>query len=238
MKKGIKITIVVVLIVLAIIYFGVKGYLLWSVPNRSSIESIEIKKAFANKDTITIKSTNNEDEDYFSYEGLKIRNDFEVFDAEHNVYTIKNTDIKVVFNKTPIDHFVTYVKEEVKNMGMYYDLTKDLEKNNIDTDFKLYEYLLENSEPKLNLFSSINKFRKFHAVDLALFLVMSGCNKLTLINGDYEGYISQYNAQKRVEIYHNGYNYSMNIYSGRVDIYHGEYSDEKLYDLLSTITFD
>lgn len=238
MKKGKKIAIVVVLIVLAIIYFGVKGYLLWSVPNRSSIESIEIKKAFANKDTITIKSTNNEEEDYFSYEGLKIRNDFEIFDKEHNVYTIKNTDIKVVFNKTPIDHLVTYVKEEVKNMGMYYDLTKDLEKNSIDTDFKLYEYLLENSEPKLNLFSSINKFRKFHAIDLALTLIMSSCNKLTLIDGDYEGYISQYNAQKRVVIYHNGYNYSMNIYSGRADIYNGQYSDEKLYDLLSTITFD
>lgn len=238
MKKGKKIAIVVVLIVLAIIYFGVKGFLLWSVPHRMSSESIEIKEAFANKDTIIIKSTTQNTEDYFSYEGLKIRNDFEVFDEKYHVYTIKGTDIRVVFDKQPIDHFVNYVKEEVKNMGMYYDLTKDLEKNNIDTDFKLYEYLLENSEPKLNLFSSINKFRKFHAVDLALTLVMDGCNKLTLINGDYEGYISQYNAQKRVEIYHNGYNYSMNIYSGRVDIYNGEYSDEKLYDLLSTITFD
>lgn len=238
MKKGKKIAIVVVLIVLAIIYFGVKGFLLWSVSNRMSSESIEIKEAFANKDTIIIKSTNHKEEDYFSYEELKIRNDFEIFDKEHNVYTIKNTDIKVVFNKTPIDDLVTYVKEEVKNMGMYYDLTKDLEKNNIDTDFKLYEYLLDNLEPKLNLFSSINKFRKFHAVDLALTLIMSSCNKLTLIDGDYEGYISQYNGQKRVVIYHKNDSYSMNIYSGRVDIYNDEYSDEKLYDLLSTIIFD
>lgn len=238
MKKGKKIAIVVVLIVLAIIYFGVKGYLLWSVPNRRSQEGLQIKEAFANKDTITIQSTNHEEEDYFSYEKLKIRNDFEVFDEKYHVYTINGTDIKVVFDKQTIDHFVNYVKEEVKNMGMYYDLTKELEKNNIDTDFKLYEYLLENSEPKLNLFSSINKFRKFHAVDLALTLVMSSCNKLTLIDGDYEGYISQYNAQKRVVIYHNNYSYSMNIYSGRADIYNGEYSDEKLYDLLSTITFD
>ncbi len=67
---------------------------------------------------------------------------------------------------------------------------------------------------------------------------MSSCNKLTLIDGDYEGYISQYNGQKRVVIYHKNDSYSMNIYSGRVDIYNDEYSDEKLHDLLSTIIFD
>ncbi len=230
MKKGKKIAIII-LILIAIIYFGVKAFLLWSIRNQMSPESTEVKEAFAKKDTIIIKSANHNEEDYFSYDGLKIRNDFEIFDKEHNVYKIKNTDIRVEFDKHPTDYLVTYVKEEVKNMKMHYDLTKDLEKNNVNTDYKLYEYLLENLEPKLNIFSSINKFRKVHAVNLALTLVMNSSNKLTLIDGDYEGYISQINELKRVVIYHNDYSYYINIYSS-------EYTDEKLYDLLSTITFE
>lgn len=231
MKKGKKIAIVV-LIVLAIIYFGVKGFLLWSLPSSQSfLNKSETIEAFNKKDAITIKKTISSEEDYFYYEGLKIRNDFEIFDKEHNVYKIKNTDIRVVFDKHPIDDLVTYVKEEVKNMGMYYDLTKDLEKNNINTDYKLYEYLYESLNPRLNLFSSINKFRKAHAVDLAAMLVTVGFNKFTLINGDYDGYILQMNGAKEAIINHNNYKYCIRIYGS-------EYTNESLYNLLSTIIFE
>ena len=226
MKKGKKIAIIVV-IFLAVIYFVVKGVLLWSVPKPQSLE-IETKEAFDKKDTITIKKSISKENDYFSFENLKIRNDFEVFDKEHKVYKIKNTDIRVVFSKKTIDDYVTWVKENSKNMGMYYDLTKDLEKNNIDTDYKLYEYLFKNFDPKLNLFSSINAFRKDHAIKLALSFYF---DKFTVITGDYDGYICLMNASKAVFINHNNYSYFIHIFSK-------EYSDEKLYDLLSTIVFE
>ncbi len=220
------------MILLTIVYFGVKGFLLWSLPNSQSfLNKNETIEAFDKKDTITIKRAIPIEENYFYYDDFKIRNDFEIFDEEHKVYKVKNTDIRVVFDKHAIDDLVTYVKEEVKNMGMYYDLTKDLEKNNINTDYKLYEYLFENLNSKLNLFSSINKFRKAHAVDLAAMLVTVGFNKFTLIKGDYEGYILQMNGAKEAILNHNNYKYHIRIYSN-------EYTDESLYNLLSTIVFE
>ncbi len=142
------------MILLTIVYFGVKGFLLWSLPNSQSfLNKNETIEAFDKKDTITIKRAIPIEENYFYYDDFKIRNDFEIFDEEHKVYKVKNT--------------------------------KKKKKNNINTDYKLYEYLFENLNSKLNLFSSINKFRKAHAVDLAAMLVTVGFNKFTLIKGDY-----------------------------------------------------
>ena len=226
MKKRKKIAIII-LIFLAVVYFGVKGVLLWSVLKPQSFE-IEMKEAFDKRDTIIIKRSISNEDNYFSFENLKIRNDFEPF-YENNVYKIKNTDIRVVFSKEAIDSSVIWVKENSKNMGMYYDLTKDLEKNNIDTNYKLLEYYFKNFNPKLNLFSSINAFRKDHAIKLSG--VSFQFDKFTVITGDYDGYIYQTNASKAVFINHNNYTYFIHILSK-------EYSDEKLYDLLSTIVFE
>lgn len=233
MKKGIKIVIIVVLVVLIACYIDVKGFCLYVYNNSKFTKDNndfiwEIKNAFDNRNYITIKKNQNEENDYFYYEGLKIRNDFE---KSKNIYKLKGTDIAVTFDKYSTLYLVSLVKEDSKKMGLHYDLTKDLEKNNINTNLKLYEYLFNNMNQKVNFFTSVNNIRKAISVNMALLEVSSSFNKMSVINGDYDGYILENNKSKIVVINHNDISYFITIYSN-------DYSDESLYNLLSTIIFE
>lgn len=212
MGKKLKIILLIILGVLIVVYFGAKAFLLFNIPEEDEfIKNVEL--AFKNKETITIKESQEEVKDYLVFKEMKIRNDFDLVNESSNMYEIKNTDIIVAFNKEAIDSLVTYVEKVSKSDGLHYDLTKDLEKNNIDTNFKLYEYFLSNRNPKLNIFSSFNSLRKVHTILGNFSLVFRNIDKVILIDGDYDGYILESGKVKTVFIINDNYLYEITINS-------------------------
>ena len=231
MKKKKKIIILVVLILFLIIYFGAKIVLLNTLPNIPDY-FMDVKEAFNNPKTITIHKNTENITDYFTYEDMKIRNDFEKSDQEYeSLYNIKNSDIKITISKEPKNYLLSYVKENSKIPNLNYDLTKDLEKNNVRNDYELYTYLFQNVDKKVNIFSSIHAIKRAHTILGASFIILQDIKKVTLIDGDYEGYIIEKNADKTAYIYHNEESYYLHIWSK-------DFTDEKLYDLISTINFE
>ena len=229
MGKKLKIILLIILGVLVVGYFGAKAFLLLNIPEEDEfIKNVEL--AFKNKETITIKESQEEVKDYLVFKEMKISNNFDLVNEKDSIYKIKNTDIVVAFNKEAIDSLVTYIEKESKNNGLHYDLTKDLEKNNVDTNFKLYEYFLSNRNPKLNIFSSFNSLRKVHSIFGSFSLVFRNIDKVTLIDGDYDGYILESGEVTTAFIINDNYLYEITINS--------EYPNSDLINLISTIKFD
>ena len=229
MGKKLKIILLIILGVLVVGYFGAKAFLLLNIPEEDEfIKNVEL--AFKNKETITIKESQEEVKDYLVFKEMKISNNFDLVNEKDSIYKIKNTDIVVAFNKEAIDSLVTYIEKESKNNGLHYDLTRDLEKNNVDTNFKLYEYFLSNRNPKLNIFSSFNSLRKVHSILGNFSLVFRNIDKVTLIDGDYDGYILESGEVTTAFIINDNYLYEITINS--------EYPNSDLINLISTIKFD
>ena len=98
MGKKLKIILLIILGMLIVGYFGVKAFLLFNIPEEDEfIKNIEL--VFKNKETITIKESQEEVTDYLVFKEMKIRNDFDLVNESNNMYKIKNTDIAVAFNK-------------------------------------------------------------------------------------------------------------------------------------------
>lgn len=230
-KSKKKIILIVLLLVLAIVYFGSKMILIHRIPKTT--DSIkEAFNAFENPETITIFETPEPIEDYLTYEDMKIRNDFEPFEYEGQdspMYTIKNTNIRVSFSKEAKDSFVTYVKENAQVPNLPFDIEKDLEKNNIKTDYELYKYVVENLNKKVHIFNSFHTIKKVHTLYNAAASI-TNVQKVVLISGDYEGYILETNGDRTAHIDHNNENYVLHIWSNSID--------EELYEFISTIQFN
>ena len=234
MKKKV---IVILLAVLVVVYIGVKGLCFYTYNSGKEFQDYtwEFKKAFDNRETTTIKSKIiNNDEEYFYYEGLKIRNDFQELEQSEmgtDSVLFKGNDMSIIISKSLSNEQVTWLKKESKQIGLYYDLSKDLEKNNVNTDLDLYDYIFSNINSKLNLFSSINKIRKTQTINQVAVIMSSNINKFTIISGDYDGYILTRNNMQSIVINHDNDSYSIIISSN-------SYSQNQLYDLISTIVFE
>lgn len=232
-KKRKKVAIWIGICLLIIFYFGVKAFFLYDYTTHRITEDSfvwELKEIFDNRKTVTIKRNLSDREDYFSFEELRMKNVFEEQKEPGKTYKIKDSDSTVTLVRTPIDDLVTLVKKESKNTGLFYDLSEDLAQNSVDTNYKLYSYLFNNLPPKLNIFSSINHFRKAHSVDLATTLALSSFHSFTVLEGDYDGYILQNNKANIITLTHGEYSYTITIYNST-------YSEEQVYTLLSTIDF-
>ena len=230
MKKGVKI-ILIIFIILFLIYLGIKIFLVVSYPKASEYPYIEdVKRAFNNKETVTIKKSNEQITDYVEYKDLKIRNDFSVSKENSQAYYLKGTSIPVFFIRNGLNSMAEFIEKENKSAGFWYNLKKDFDKNNIDTNFKLYEYLINNYTFETSIFKSINTIRRDYAIILSLNIAFPNYNKVTVINGDYNGYILEAEDIKIVKIEHGDYEYMI--------ITDTEYPDSQLYDVISTIEFE
>ncbi len=230
MKKSLRI-ILIILGLLFLIYLGIKIFLVVNFPKENDYPYIEdVKSAFNNKETITINKSKEQVTDYVEFRGLKIRNDFSVVNEKEQAYELKNTSIPVYFSINELNSMVIFVEKESSITGFWYNLKKDFDKNNINTNFKLYEYLINNYTFKTSIFKSINTIRRDYALILSLNLAFPNYKKVTVINGDYKGYILETETIKIVRIEHGNYEYMI--------ITSNEYQDSELYDAISTIEFE
>ena len=214
-NKKKKILTIVSIILLILIYFGYKGFnLLYYDINNMTIEDYnKIISGLKIKDTMTIKTTKLEEKDYLAYKKIKIRNDFKKFENKTTnpevsaTYVLKdeenNQTIAIIIgNET--DTFVNMLKNDTTLFGTEDNrvtntsLTKYLEKNKITNDIELFEFVSNQKPKKVNIFTPVKQMKenyKLHFITAVIFPIIKD---ITLINGDYNGYI--FNIENNVGI--------------------------------------
>jgi len=267
MKKKYKIILIVFLVIILLIYFGYKSFLLFNYNNlRINQENyiIDVASKFDYIDTITLNKKNFVN-DYFVLKNdlynLKIRNDFKDYE-NYSTYFIKKENEKLgkIFkidkslsvlyilknhNDLVLDELYYNVSLDLENINLQSILefitlklmatdTKDIiENNNLKNDIDVIEYM-KKFDYDLNIFSSIKKikeaivFRQIFEVG-TIYFSCYGSNNITLINGNYNGYICNFDDYREITILQNDFNYNFMV--GTSDYF----TDEYITDLFSTL---
>lgn len=210
MKEN-KVFIIGIVIVVIVIFiggfFGTKIFYLnkYNISRVTNEEYQEHKEKLQIKDSITIKTQKLQENDYISFNDIKIKNDFEKFEIldsstdEHRMYALKEND-KVVasfwFGATT-DSLVDILKSDFELYGWtpeHLSISKEerikfFEKYNIENDADLIKFLSTYEYKENNLFTRTNKMKENYFVKFITSFLMSLGESVTLIDGDYEGYI-------------------------------------------------
>lgn len=224
MKKSIKIFLII-FVVLFLVYFGIKGFVLYAY-NTSIIEDDShlrvIEKSLADNAAYHITHTYLEDgEEYYTFENVKIKNKFKEYEelvlnnqSENKTISFKDeSGVKLTISKSSYN-LVDKVKDESKDVGLHYDLTKDFEKENITSDIQLIRYMIDNYNKEMNLFSSIHNMRKSMAINMSTKISYTSYDDIATIVGDYNGYIATVNGFiKYVAINYEKENYYFTFYN-------------------------
>lgn len=246
-KKGI---LIILLIIILVAYFGYKGFnLFYYNADRITTQDYEsFINQFTIKDTINIKKKSVESNDYLEYQNIKIRNDFK--DFEKLGQTAGVTSLKLISkdenNKTKssfwmgiTDTYVNMLKSDKTLFGTEdkritnTSLTKILEKNNINNDIELFKYLENQKEIKNNIFTSVKQMKENYAIQFMISVVMPQMNNITLINGDYQGYVFNLKSNmKEVSIIKDDKRYVFMFINTTY------FTNDYIKDLLETIVID
>ncbi len=218
-KKGIIILCIVIVILL--IGYGTYKWFLLSRYHVHTDENIkEIKSGFKITDTITVNPTLVEDS--LTFGNVKIRNDFKEFER---IDTKENGTITYVLKSTP----------EEEGKGFTYSLNRDrvfqlqhgdknelvqeetfeqlnakkiLEQNHIENDIDLVKYLAKRDIKTPNLFTSIRGIKENYFFNYVMLVEFPKMNSITLIDGQYEGYILNSKDLKEINILKDDQKYS------------------------------
>ena len=224
MKKGVRIFIIIFGI-LFLVYFAIKCFVLYAY-NTSIIEDDShlkvIEKSLSDNAVYHITHTYLEDdEDYYIYDDIKIKNKFKEYEEldinnqdSHKTVSFKDENgVRLTISKSS-NNLVDKVKEESKDVGLHYDLTKDFEKENIISDIQLIRYMIDNYNKEMNLFSSIHDMRKAMAINMSTKISYASYDDISTIIGDYNGYIATVgDFIKYVAINHGNENYYFTFYN-------------------------
>ncbi len=242
--------IISIIIGLLLVYFSYKGLnLFYYNVDRITTQDFEtFVKQFNISNTLTIKHKDLPSNDYFTYKNIKIRNDFKNYVQLSS--STQNTSPKLILKdeKTKTtkafwmgeaDTFVYMLKTDKTMFGTgdkritSVNLKDMLEKNNIDNDIELFNYLAKQKYVKNNIFTSVKKMKEDYAIQFMISVIMPTMDSITLIDGDLTGYIFNLpNNMKEVSILKNDKRYCF-VFMNKTDM-----TDEYLKNILSTIVID
>ena len=248
MKKK-SILVISFIIILIIVYFSYKGFNLYYYNvNNITQDSKNNVEQFNISGTITIKHSSVEVNEYFEYQNMKIRNDFK--DYSRLDQNIENSSPKLILknqdNNTTksfwmgiADTYVDMLKADKTLFGTgdkrisNIDFSNVLKNNNINNDIDLFNYLSKQKDIKSNIFTSVKEMKENYTIQFMVSVIMPTVDSITLINGDYDGYIFNIkNGMKEVNIIKDNKRYVF-MFIDETDL-----NDEYLKDILSTIVIE
>jgi len=259
MKKKYIILIVVILLLLLIV--GFLGYKIYyaNYYDLSHIENFEkYKENFVINDEIfTLTTTNLQEKEYFKYKNMKMKNIFEEYESKFDSdefefphdydsiwYVLKDKDLDkqiaavgLAIGPTILDGYKVenYVfgdsrVEKTENMSKVFD------KYNITNDIELLKYIEKTKNDKNSIFESVEDMKNFYSIHLLNVIAYSNVKDITLIDGDYEGYIIKYNmggvTMVECNIIKDGKRYGITFNNSTY------YTDEKIRELLNTLVIE
>ena len=247
MKKKNLVYIFVVLLILVGAYFGYKGFNLYyyNINNITLDEYEKFIEGFKVKNTVEIN--NIKTDDYLIFNNIKIRNDFKKFEKIDYNHEAKDFErYKVTYKDDKVAAFFigttdTYVKLLSSNFDAYgvndirlkkNNVIEILKEENITNDIELFSYLRKNKDVKSNIFTSVKDMQNNFAIHYLLAVMLPSVNNITLIEGDYSGYIFNMNSNREVSILKNNKRYIFTF------INTDYFTDEYIKELLNTIVID
>lgn len=247
-KRSIIILISILLIVCC--YFGYKGFNLYYYNVDFLTDNYsEILKGIHIKDTIYLKHTDIKDNNYIEFNGIKVKNEFKKFTKLDQTRSANNSLKYALYgeNKSLIASFWmgttdTYVKILKSDKTLFgardsrvtnANLTKMLEKNNINNDIELFRCLENKKNIKNNIFTSVKKMKENYTIQFMVTVMLPQIEDITLIDGDYEGYIFNIkNNIKMAVILKNDKSYVFTFL--KTDYF----TDEYIKEILNTVEID
>jgi len=237
MKENKNIIIGVIIVIIVIILGCFVGCKLFNVVKYKTDFTNEEYKDIVNrlqvKGIINVKSTLINDDEYINYDGLKIRNDFKDYEIVHNddnhiAYENKEKNILI-----SISGLTESIVDKIKNDDFLKlkekDLVYILKKNNIKNDYDLIKYISNQKTKNNNIFTSTKKMKENYFMYFATYNHMSVGENISLIEGDYEGYILNMYDIKSIHIIKDNKTYAFTL---------SNVSDSYVKELLSTIRIE
>ena len=251
--KNIVFTVFVIILLFCVVLFSYKFYLLNKYTLEKPINVSNVINGLKNQKTINIyKRTINSN--YFSMSGFKIRNDFDGYvlnerDSEYQPYLMRKEEDGKIYtigydsgkenNYQMIDYFVNDAviisneKEGSLENFNSADRKYFLLKNDINNDLDFYNYIANNYFIENDIFMDKRTMMENYSFNLFVSVMMPEINRMTIIKGDYEGFIFYLdNNVIQVSIIRDDKIYGFYTNDGR-------FQDETyLIDILGTIEFN
>lgn len=250
MKKKNVVLIVICILLLVCFYFGYKGFNLYyyNIKNITTENYQNFIDSLYIKETINIKHNELSQNDYLEFKAMKIKNEFQEFkkleypqsteDSLKLVLDKKDSKNKIAFWMSETDTYVELLKTDKTLFGTgdnritNGNLTDVLKKNNITNDIELFQFLEKQKSVKNNIFTSIKQMKENYALQFMVSVCLPTIENITLIDGDYQGYIFNMKNMKEVSILKNNKRY---VFMFMDTTY---FTDEKIKDLLSTLVIE
>ncbi len=237
------------IIICIFLYLLVKCFFI----NYYKVDYKQIKKIISNlkiEDTITVNTKQLNEEDYLIFNEVKLKNVFDDFTlGENNGENFKeyflydeNENIKATFMMTKYSPFITVLKKQdlalftsdnkdkkkMKNM----DISNYMKRINVNNDIDLLKYLQKPLLQENNIFTHIKDMKDKYCFYKLISISLPSSKSITLIEGDYNGYIFSNDNLKEVNILKNNYRYVFTFI--KLDYF----TDEYLKELLHTIVIE
>ncbi len=254
-KNRTKLVIIYSLLTLVLMFFVYKGALLYfyNVP-RDEID--EIVDGLVFEDTMTIYKRTIPNDEYFTIENIKLQDVFselemlEILNEMYPYQFVLKDDAGnslggiIIDDSTLTGNLIDiFVSDDLVFMGEIDSDTfpidigqfnnadrKDfLLQNDINNDIDFIRYISENCYAENNIFTSPKRMKENYAINLFTSIAIPEVDSVTLIDGDYSGYIYNHEKYRSVNILRNDTTYSFTFVGDDFT------TDEYISNLLSTL---
>lgn len=247
---NIALTTLIIIIVLTLSFFTYKLILLERYTFKEPENVKEVVEGLKIKNELKIYKRTIPENEYLQIDDIKLRNDFKDYEKEEqpnlNVvnYTLKENDktkSHFSFSKLSqnIDLFVSndinfYIPKDYnvtcpESSFTYADRKYFLLKNDINDDVDYINYVRENYFIKNNILMDRRTLMENFAFNLFTATIIPNVESITLITGDYRGYIYNIKGVREVHIIRNDQSYMFLFYGENLT------TDDYITDLLSTL---
>lgn len=247
---NIALTTLIIIIVLTLSFFTYKLILLERYTFKEPENVKEVVEGLKIKNELKIYKRTIPENEYLQIDDIKLRNDFKDYEKEEqpnlNVvnYTLKENDktkSHFSFSKSSqnIDLFVSndinfYIPKDYnvicpESSFTYADRKYFLLKNDINDDVDYINYVRENYFIKNNILMDRRTLMENFAFNLFTATIIPNVESITLITGDYRGYIYNIKGVREVHIIRNDQSYMFLFYGENLT------TDDYITDLLSTL---
>lgn len=230
----------IIIIVIVLIIGGFFGYKLYNLAkyhvNFDKKEYQEIIARLQIDKTINIKHETLKDSNYIIHDNMKIRNDFKDFEIIHSdedsVFYQNEEENATIILTGLIESKVEELRKDQNFNLNEKEINEYFKKYDIENDADLIKFISSQKFKNNNIFTSVKNIKDNYFTHFITYLHMSVGDSITLITGDYEGYILNMADTKAVYIIKDNKTYSLTFNNTKY------FTTEYINELLNTLIID